>query len=232
MPIQCRSYIVSILILEWSRGIEPLNYVCLLTKLYLSRLYVRRSCVVFGQLGISDVEAKGTLLRRGIMFNHNKVDLYAVNSNDTDISQCNERVLIKGLSFWNSYALILEYEKTVSQITICPSVYQSRSRNNITNSTSTCLNGDRLSTMTYTPSTLIGAVRRLFMSHPALIANPELNPLSFNISHRTDDHAVCPLYIEPRDNVVAFFGGVFSNFNKRIMTLQVEDMEFATSEHA
>ena len=172
MPSQCRSYIVSILILEWSREIEPLNYVCLLTKLYLSRLYVRRSCVVFGQLGISDVEAKGTLLRRGIMFNHNKVDLYAVNPNDTDISQCSERVLIKGLSFWKSYALIFEYEKTVSQITICPSVYQSRSRNNITNSTSTCLNGDRLSTMIYTPSTLIGADRRLFMSHPALIANP------------------------------------------------------------
>ena len=66
------------------------------------------------------------------------------------------------------------------------------------------------------------------MSHQSLIAIQScINCRSS--SHRTDDHDACPLYIERRDDV-AFSGGVFSNFNKCKMTL--DDMEFATSEHA
>ena len=92
---------------------------------------------------VSDVEAKETLLHRGIMFNHNMVDLYAVNPNDIDTSQRSERVAIKDLQFWENDELILDYLKSVPQITSCSSVYQSKARNNITNSTSTFLNGDR-----------------------------------------------------------------------------------------
>ena len=115
------------------------------------------------------------------------------------------------------------------QITSCSSVYQSKARNNITNITSTFLNGDRfvfVNNNIYPPipkSVQIGGRIR----HSSQIQNCICCRSS---SHRIDDHAACPLYIEPRDDVVAFSGGVFSNFNKCKITL--DEMEFETSEHA
>ena len=181
---------------------------------------------------VSDAEAKETLLHRGIRFNHNRVDLYAVNPNDIDTSQRSERVVIKDLPFWENVELILDYLKSVPQITSCSSVYQSRARNNITNSTSTFLNGDRfvfVNNDIYPPlpkSVQIGGYS-CRIRHSSQIQNCVCCRSS---SHRTDDHAACPLYTEPREDVVAFSGRVFSNFNKCKMTLN--DMEFATSEHA
>ena len=181
---------------------------------------------------VSDAEAKKTLLHRGIMFNHNRVDLYAVNPNDTDTSQCSERVVIKDLPFWENDTLILDYLKSVPQITSCSSVYQSRARNNITNSASSFLNGDRfvfVNNDIYPPlpkSVQIGGYS-CRIRHSSQIQNCVRCRSS---SHRTDDHAACPLYLEAREDVIAFSGGVFSNFNKCKMTL--DGMEFATSEHA
>ena len=165
------------------------------------------------------------------MFNHNRVDLYAVNPNDIDTSQRNERVVIKDLPFWENDELILDYLKSVPQITSCLSVYQSKARN-ITNSTSTFLNGDRFVFVNkdiYPPlpkSVQIGGYS-CRIRHSSQIQNCVRCRSS---SHRTDDHAACPLYLEPREDVIAFSGGVFSNFNKCNMTL--DDMEFATSDHS
>ena len=118
------------------------------------------------------------------------------------------------------------------RITSCSSVYQSKARNNITNSASSFLNGDRfvfVNNDIYPPlpkSVPIGGYS-CRIRHSSQIQNCVRCRSS---SHRTDDHAACPLYTEPREDVVAFSGGVFSNFNKCKMTL--DDMEFVTSEHA
>ena len=179
---------------------------------------------------VTDTDAKKTLIRRGIMIKNIQIDLYSENPYSSD-SSASERVVIKDLPFWEPNSLITDYLKTVPQITSCSNVYQSKARNNITNETSSFLNGDRfvfVNANIYPPLpqyAQIGnyscRIRHVSQSRNCIRCRSG--------SHRTDDVASCPAYVESNDNIVAFSSGILSNFHKCPLT--VNGTSFPTSEH-
>ena len=110
-------------------------------------------------------------------------------------------------------------------------VYQSKVRNNITNEKSSFLNGDRfvfVNTNIYPRLPQYAQIG----NYSCRIRNvsQSLNCISCRSgSHRTDDVASCPAYVEPNDNIVAFSSGILSNFPKCPIT--VDGTSFPTSKH-
>ena len=180
---------------------------------------------------VSGSDAKNILIRRGLTINDRQIELYPENPHAMGSTQTSERVVIKDYPFWEPDSLISEYLKAQQQITSYSVVYQSKARNNITNETSTFRNGDRF----------------VFVNanfYPPLPQQAQIGDYSCRIrhvsqtrncvrcrsgSHKTYDVNVCPSYVESCDNVVPFVNGIFSNFDKCLVTY--DGMTFPTSEH-
>ena len=180
---------------------------------------------------IRESEARKSLLRRGVMIGKNSIDMYPDNPL-LNHGRNLQRVVIKDLPFWEPDSLIIDYLKSIPQITQCSGVYLSKARNNITNETSSFLNGDRFVFVNedmYPPlpmSVPIGdylcRIRHSSQTRSCLRCRSS--------SHKTDDAEACPAFIQPSDNVLPFSSGVLSNFNRCPVT--IDNLTFPSSEHA
>ena len=186
-------------------------------------------------IGLQSSESKLSLLQSGhVIVDNVKVALTEFNPYTTDAKSDTERVLIKDFPLWEGDGAIHDFLKANTHITTNGVVHKSKARNMNTHGPSTFLNGDRYF-----------FAKANF--HPAIPEKVKIGKHICRVSYRSQttsmrrckrcrldghqigDTNICPAYMKPRTELLAFVNGPLSNFDRCDVTM--DSMTFITSEH-
>ena len=183
-------------------------------------------------IAVRSPEARTTLLSSTLMIDGYEIKLYGDNPYTmAENRERSERVVFKGLPFWEPSSMIKDYVDSVPHLfPVSDDIHFSKARN-AEGGRSKFLNGDRY----------------IFVKpdiDPPLPERVNIGPYSCRIwyqsrdlkckrcgeNHNTNDADRCDSYTTPLPNIHIFTGGSFSNFQR--CKVNMGPLSFPTSEHA